>query len=166
MAPGASRPRGQTKGVGATTTNPRWRIWRNSGRSYFASINGGARPTKMFNGPNRNWRDGESRLGNKCLLTNSRQTLARPLPFYLRFLALLRWKIAQFREDFRAAIFDARSYRRKQRELLQKSRRTQREGGTNSEGQVTHCRRTFFWICHAGSRRSAPLPRPMSGRAM
>jgi hypothetical protein len=27
-------------------------------------------------------------------------------------------------------------------------------------------RRTFFWTCHAGSRRSASLPRPMSGRAM
>src|SRR5271165_153823 len=61
MAPGASRPRGQTKGVGATTTNPRLRIWRNSGRSYFASINGGARPTKMFNGPSRSWSGGESR---------------------------------------------------------------------------------------------------------
>src|SRR5271166_365135 len=102
MVPGASRPRGQTKGVGATTTNPRWRIWRNSGRSYFASINGGARPTKTFNGPNRNWRDGESRLGNKCLLTDSRQTLARPLAF--RFPCTAVTKIVQFREDFRAAI--------------------------------------------------------------
>src|SRR5271165_3177737 len=104
MAPGASRPRGQTKGVGATTTNPRLRIWRNSGRSYFASINGGARPTKMFNGPSRSWSGGESRR-------------SASLP---------------------------RSYRRKQKENTQRPRRTLRDGGTNSEGQVKYWRCTFF----------------------
>jgi hypothetical protein len=42
-------------------TNLRWRIWRNSGRFYFASISGGARPTKMCNGPSRSWSGGGSR---------------------------------------------------------------------------------------------------------
>ena len=40
------------------------------------------------------------------------------------------------------------------------------DGQENSEGQVKYCRCTFFWTCHAGSRRSASLPRLMSGHAM
>jgi hypothetical protein len=58
MAPGASRLSGQTKGVGVTTTNPRWVIWRNSGRFYFANTSGGEQLTKMSNGPNGSWSEG------------------------------------------------------------------------------------------------------------
>src|SRR5436190_16309060 len=58
MAPGASRPSGRTKGTGVTTTNPRWAIWRNSGRFYFANTNGGEQPTKMSSGLNGSWSDG------------------------------------------------------------------------------------------------------------
>ena len=76
----------------------------------------------------------------------------------LRFsviFALLTWNIAQFREDFWAATFEPRSYRRKQRELTQKATKDTKRLGTNSEGPVKYCRCTFFGHATRGSRRSA-----------
>ena len=44
-------------------------------------------------------------------------------------LAVLTSKIAQFREDFWAATFEPRSYRRKQKELAQEATKDTRDGG-------------------------------------